>query len=270
MGQGRGVDVLRQRQLLEATREQQTAVEALISVRENALAVLLGEVPGTRRAPQGAELPSLPPLLRTGTPLAIINRRPDVQSAFLQLKAADADLASAIAERYPRLNVTAALSTSGETTGDLFQDWLRSLSSQVIAPLFDAGSRAAEADRAGAARREALATYQQNVLTVIQEVEDSLIREQKQRIRIAELNRQVSLARRSYEQLLNEYFNGVGDYIGVLIALTDEQRLRRDLITARATLVEYRIAVYRALGGSLEGSRETPMTPKSLEDAPHA
>ena len=69
--------------------------------------------------------------------------------------------------------------------------------------------------------------------------------------------RQVNLARQTYEQLRIQYFNGVGDYLDVLTALDQEQQLRRDLLSARLNLLEYRIALYRALAGGIETDRET-------------
>ncbi len=60
-GQIRGVDILRQKQLTEATREQQIVAESQIRVLENQLAVLLG-VPPQEDIPYAPDsLPTLPP-----------------------------------------------------------------------------------------------------------------------------------------------------------------------------------------------------------------
>ncbi len=98
--------------------------------------------------------------------------------------------------------------------------------------------------------------FGQTILTAFREVEDALIQEKKQLQRIRSLEEQVRLAKETYERLKYEYFNGAGDYIDVLAALTDEQRLRRDLLSARLALLEFRIALYRALAGGFKTSRE--------------
>jgi len=99
-GQVRGVDVLRQRQLVEATREQRITVEARLAVLEHLLAVLLGRppresIPALSPTASAAALPELPPLPATGVPAELVRRRPDVRSAHLRLRAADRELADA-------------------------------------------------------------------------------------------------------------------------------------------------------------------------------
>lgn len=255
-GQIRSVDILRQRQLLEATREQRIAAESRIQVLEHQLAVLLGRPPQEEIEVTYSDLPELPPLPATGIPMELVRRRPDVQRAYNQLQAADRDLASAISNRYPRLTLSASASTTGENAGSLFEEWAGAFVGSLIGPLFDAGERGAEVDRTRSVKQQRLYEYGQTVLISFQEVEDALVQERKQLERIRSLEEQVALARQSYEQSRIEYLNGVSDYIDVLTALTDEQQLRRDLLSARLVLLEFRITLYRALAGDFEAGTE--------------
>jgi outer membrane protein TolC len=66
----------------------------------------------------------------------------------------------------------------------------------------------------------------------------------------------MELARQAYERLGIEYLNGTSNYLDVLTALDEVQRLGRARIAARLILVEYRIALYRALAGSFETAME--------------
>jgi NodT family efflux transporter outer membrane factor (OMF) lipoprotein len=251
-GLTRGVDVLRQRQLLEATREQRLAVESRIQVLRHQIAVLCANPPQKEAVYEKARLPELPPLPQTGLPSGLVRRRPDIRRAYKQLQAADRDLAAAVSSRYPRLNLTASLATSSRGAGTLFEDWLRSVSAELAAPLFDAGRRRAEARRAGAVKRQRLYAYGQSILTAFREVEDALVREEKQRRQLESIGRQVRLAKKSYAQLRIEYINGAGDFIDALTALTELQQLRRDRVSARLLVIEYRIALYRSLAGAFE------------------
>ena len=257
----RGVDVLRQRQLTESTREQMIAVESRLRVLEHLLAVLLGRLPQEGIDVRSEALPELPPLPETGLPVELVRRRPDVRSAHRRLRAADRDLAAAIADRYPRLTLTASLTTTDDAATDLFDQWARSFTGGLLAPLFRAGALEAEVDRAEAIRNQRVYEYGQATLIAFREVEDALVREAKQRERIRSLERQVELADQSYEQLRIQYFNGLGDYIDVLVALTERQQLRRDLIAARRALLEFRIGLYRALAGGFETEREDVAAP---------
>ena len=255
-GQIRQADILRQEQLVESTREQRLATESRMQVLEHQLAVLLGKAPPEEVRYTRGDLPDLPPLPKTGLPAELVRRRPDVVSAFHGVRAADSDLAVAISNQYPRLTLTASLSTTESDSSNLFDEWARSFAGDLVAPLLDAGQREAEVGRTRAVKMQRLYEYGQTILTAFQEVEDALIQEKKQHQRIRSLEMQVRLANETYKRLKYEYFNGAGDYIDVLTALTDEQRLRRDLLSARLALLEFRIALYRALAGGFKTSRE--------------
>lgn len=252
MGQIRSVDILRQRQLVASTREQRAVAETRMQVLEHQLSVLLGRSPqaGVEDVPEA--LPELPPLPDTGVPAELVRRRPDVQSAFHRLQAADRDLAAAISNQYPRLTLSVSASTAADHAGDLFNDWATSFAGNLLAPIFFGGELQAEVDRTAAVRQQRLYEYGQTTLVAFQEVEDALIRETKQRERIQQVQAQIDLAQQAYQQLRVEYLNGAANYLDVLTALDDVQQLHRDRLAAELTLVEDRIALYRALAGSIE------------------
>lgn len=256
VGQVRGVDIIRQRQLLESTREQRIAAESRIGVLEHSLAVLLGLPPRSDVTAGTGRLPGLPPLPATGLPSELVRRRPDVRGAFALLRASDEDLASAVSAMYPRLSLTGSISGEDGDVDGRIDEWFRSLAGSLVAPIFRGGELRAGVDRAEAVRQRRIYEYGQTVLTALREVEDALIREQKQMETIESLERQLDLARQTYEQLRVEYFNGVGDYLEVLTALTAVQRIQRDSLSARLLLLEYRVALYRALAGGFETERE--------------
>ena len=152
-GQIRSVDILRQRQLLESTREQKIATESRIEVLEHQLAILLGYAPQDGIAYTHRTLPDLPPLPDTGLPVELIQRRPDVKRAYNLLLAADRDVAVAISNRYPRLSLTAL--ASGDDRGGLFKDWVGNLIGNLLLPVIDGGERGAEIKRNKANKKRA-------------------------------------------------------------------------------------------------------------------
>lgn len=82
IGQIDRVDVVRQQQLVEATREQQIDAEARQAGLENQLAVLLGRPPQEELNFVSDGFPELPPLPEAGLPAELIQRRPDVQTVL--------------------------------------------------------------------------------------------------------------------------------------------------------------------------------------------
>lgn len=255
-GQVRRADILRQQQLLESTKEQAIATRSQIEVLSHRLAVLQGRPPQAEIQLPEKELPDLPPLPSTGLPADLVRRRPDVRQAYALLQAADQEVAAAISNQYPRLTITSSLSSAQDSAANLFSNWLASIAGDLIAPLYDAQERAARVDQSQALRQERVWLYQQRVVEAFEEVENALTREEKQAERLESIQEQLVLARQTYAQLQQEYYNGAEDYIGVLTALSDQQRLERQMILARLNLVEFRIALYRALAGVIETNRE--------------
>lgn len=250
-GQTRRVDILRQMQLVESTRGQFLFAQSRVRVFENQLSVLAGRAPGGLELDLPGALPELSALPLTGVPSQLVQRRPDLAAAYARLLAADRDLATAVANRFPRISLSASVSTEGNDTVDLFDDWIRNLAGSLVLPLIDGGERRAEAKRANAVKQQRLFAYGGAVLDALREVEDALVLEESQARQLKSLDEQVRLARSALGQLRREYTNGISDYLDVLTALTDEQRLRRELLSARLARYEFRIALYRALAGPL-------------------
>lgn len=257
MGQNNSADVLRQRQLVSASRERLSEVRGEIGVLRHQLAVLLGRVPGQGSLPADDSLPQLPPLPQTGVPAELVQRRPDLRQAWRLVQAADEDLAAAISACFPRFSIEASVNSRASDAADLFDNWLATLAGNLLVPLVDGGERRAEIRRSEAVVSELFREYGQTVLTAIREVEDALVREQQQDRRLQSLQNQSQLADTTYRQLRNQYLNGTGSYIEVLTALQDRQDLERRILTTRQQLLTTRVALYRALAGSIQSAETT-------------
>ncbi|WP_282017649.1 efflux transporter outer membrane subunit [Salegentibacter mishustinae] len=254
-GQIRAVDILRQQQLLESTRDQKIFFETQLRLLQNQLALLLGRPPQNLSISAESNLPELPPLPDTGLPLELIRRRPDVKQAYNQVLAADREMAVAIRNKYPRISFDIIAQSRSNNYGNLFQDWAYTLAGNIVAPLLYGGRNRAEVDRTTALKNQQLFLYGQTVLNSFREVEDALIQEQKQKERIEVLERRLDLAQKTNKQLRIEFLNGLSEYLDVLLSLDQEQQLQRDILEARQTLLEHRITLYRTLAGGFETER---------------
>lgn len=255
-GQVRASDVLRQRQLAESSRGVRIQAQARLEVLEHELAVLLGRAPGDLPDPGGGTLPETlpetPPLPATGLPAELIRERPDIQAAWYSLQAADQRMAAAVADRFPRLSLTARAETSAAEFEDLFQNWLLALAANLAAPVLDGGSRKAEVERAEAVSRERLHLYGRAILEALREVENALAEERLQRDYINSLAAQVELSSQVLERTRDNYMSGMTDYLRVLESLSSNQSLERSYLAAQRDLVERRIDLCRALAGGWE------------------
>lgn len=254
-GQIRAVDILRQEQLLESTRNEKIFYETQIGVLKNQLAVLLGQPPQNIDQLTEAALPEIPPLPDSGLPLELVRRRPDLKRSYNIVLAADREMAVAIRSKYPRISLDAVGQAQGDNFNTLFKDWAYTLAGNLVGPLFYGGRLNAEVDRTEALKNSTLYQYGQDVLVAFREVENALLREQKQNERILLLERRLDLFSKTNRQLKNEFLNGMTDYLEVLLSLDQEQQLQREMIQAQQERLEYRIALYRALAGGFETER---------------
>jgi NodT family efflux transporter outer membrane factor (OMF) lipoprotein len=251
-GQAAIADVLQQRQLVETNTGERARVAGEATVLQNRLSVLTGTAPGQLPLPYRAELINLPPLPTTGIPAEQIKNRPDIRSAWYKVLAADQRTAVAVADRFPRLSISARATTGGDHTDELFDNWLATLAGNLVAPLIDGGQRRAEVDRTRAVTSENLHNYGQTVLEALGEVENALAQEQHQQEYLRSLEKQLELAQNVIDSIRDRYLNGAETYQRVLDALLSYQRLQQNYLSGQRTLIQYRIDLCRALGGGWE------------------
>ncbi|WP_037325449.1 efflux transporter outer membrane subunit [Salinimicrobium terrae] len=255
-GQIRAVDILRQEQLLESTRDLKIFYETNLELLENRLAVLLGRPPQNVEDFRTGIIPNLPPLPQTGLPLELIRRRPDLQQAYNLVLAADREMAFAIRSKFPIISLEATGRFNSAEMGNLFENWTYSLAGNLIAPIIYGGRLSAEVDRTEAVKNQRLFEYGQAVLIAFEEVENALFQEMKQIERLEVLERRLDLSSKTAKQLRIEFLNGLSPYLDVLLALDEQQQLEREMLEARQELLEIRIGLYRALAGAFETERE--------------
>jgi NodT family efflux transporter outer membrane factor (OMF) lipoprotein len=249
-GQAASDEILRQRQLIEETDTALAAVEGRIERLRAELAALMGLAgPQALALPDARGAPDLPDQPATGLPAQWLQRRPDLAAAFLRVRSADAELAAAIAERYPQIDLTASVTSAAVSPGDLFEEWVSEIAASLSIPLFRGGSIEAAIDRSEAARAEAFNDYAQTVLDAVAAVETALTDERTQRRRLASLDRRVRQGEQIREQLRYRYSQGDANFLNVLEAQDQLQADERQRLEARWSLVTERIALLRELAG---------------------
>lgn len=249
-GVGTNVEVLQQKSQLAENQSLIPPAEAALRVYENRLDVLLGQAPDAQNLTGGDDVfADIGPLPALGVPSDLLLNRPDVLAAKDRLIAADAEIGAALADRLPRLTLTGS---------SLYTDGGAGLTTSALAglvqPLIDWGSRRAEVSRNKAVYEERLAAFTKIYLEAIEDVENALYQEDRQReyikrleTRRAVLDQTLSAARAVYEQ-------GESDYLPVLDSIQNLRVVERNLISQQLNLVLYRIQLFRALGAPISNS----------------
>jgi len=246
------VDIYLARENLAAARAVEPQLEQSLALAANALDVLLGRAPAAqappaRSLPEMAELPTVP----RAVPAALLDRRPDVWAAEMQLAAATERIGVSIAAMFPDLTLSAAggYRASNFDALTLTENELYSLTLQVIAPIFRGGQLRAQVEAAKARAQRAAAQYAKTVLTAMREVEDALAAEQLLRERLAELEVRVGEARRAAALAAERYSRGTVTLLTLLE--TERRRLlaENERIQVQGQLYNARIDLCLALGG---------------------
>ncbi len=259
VGFGSAVDVLQQRQQLAATEAEIPIARSTLNTSYNQLAVLLGATPGSldTLAPDGI-LPDLPPFPQLGDPALLLVARPDLRAAQLRLQAADFRVATAVAERLPRLVLDLSYEFSARSFSTVFRQEVGSLVGNLVMPIIDGGRRRNQVLRQKAVTQELLDRFGQMYLEALLEIEDALVRERFQVELIKNLENQISLAQATLQESQSRYVHGLINYLTVLIAVQSLQGLQRRMITEKRRLLSIRASLYRALGGRWTNSVSPP------------
>jgi len=245
------MDVRQSEELVFAAAAAIPDLERRIEQQENLISILLGRNPAPVKRGAGLTEQPLLPDVPAGLPSALIERRPDIQSAEQQLVAANARIGVAKAAYYPQITLTATGGLQSTALTSLFSGpagfW--SLGGQLLQPIFTAGKIRSNVRLTEAQKQELLLRYQQSIQTAFREVSDSLVAYRKNQ----EFRRQQELLTGAAQDATHladvRYRGGVTSYLEVLDSDTryfDAQiNLAQGQLNERLALVQ----LYNALGG---------------------
>lgn len=251
-GQSEAVDVLQQRQLLESNYGDKKLILSQLDVLKTQLAVLTGRSPGNLELAKKSLLPDIGSLPETGSTVELLKRRPDIQSAYLTVKSYDERVAAALADKMPKISLSAAITTSDDQLKNLFDNWSSNIAGNLVMPIFDSGRKNAELERQRSLKLEAIYAYTETVYNSIKEVRDAFSREQNQKLYIESLDKQLKLSEQSVERVRDNYTKGRGDFLRFLTTQLSQQNLELRYVSAKKDLIDYRIDLYKALAGEID------------------
>jgi NodT family efflux transporter outer membrane factor (OMF) lipoprotein len=253
------LDVLQQQTQLAELESQIPVARAALQDLQNRLGALLAALPGEPAiidAGIDAPLPVIGPLAPLENADALLRLRPDLRAAQASLVAADAETASALADRLPGLSLSGdALRVSGRSPAVTTV----TLGADLVQPLLDWGARREVWVRAKAEYRERLATYSQAYLRAVWQVEALLQNGARQDELLESLARRRSLLEATIKQARSRYDAGLTDYLPVLSATQQLYSVEQRLVRERRRLVSLRIALHRALGGPVPADPAAPV-----------
>jgi multidrug efflux system outer membrane protein len=244
-------DVRQAEQLLYTATSQIPELEQQIQQQENSLHLLLGETPGPiARQPAKAIAPP-PQDLPTGLPSELLERRPDIEQAEAQLKAANANIGVARAQFFPQLSLSASAGIGGSTFGQIFNTDSRTIYGigQLAQPLFEGGKLRGQLELSQQQKQERVLDYQQTIATALRDVSNALIALNKQRAYRIEQEKLVAAAQDATRLARIRYQGGATAYLEVLTTDSNLFSAQLSLVTAQQNEALALVQLYAALGG---------------------
>ncbi len=243
-------DVAQAKTQLDTTRAQDTDTGVQRAQYEHAIAILIGKPPAAFSLPL-SPLSTQPPAIPVGLPSQLLERRPDIASAEMNVMQANEQIGIARAAFFPSLLLGAVAGLEGTS----ITDWLNwpsrfwAVGPLLSQTLFDAGRRHATSDAALAAYDGSVAVYRETTLTAFQQVEDNIAALRILEAEGAQQREAVQDAEESLQLFTNRYQGGVDNYLQVItaqtIALTN-QRTDIDILRRR---MDASVLLIKALGG---------------------
>lgn len=246
-----------------------------LSQAEHSLAVLLAQPPAAlsaRLAGAPRSLPARPQLPALALPADWLRRRPDLQAAELQARAALASWNQVQAERQPRFTLSGNLALQAASWSALGGSGavLATLAAAVDWTLFDGGAGQARVAAQQATLDSARISWRAAVLAALQDVEDGLSALARGQQRVAHLARASASADDTLALARSRWQAGLVDFSVLLDAERTALSAADSLSSARTDEWLAHIRLLKSLGGGVGPVADTPQpqAPQAPQPSP--
>ena len=226
-----------------------------------AVELLLGRYPSAELAVE-SDLPAMPEPVAVGVPSELLERRPDVVAADRRVAAAFYRIDSAKAAKLPRVTLTGSLGALLDPTESIWQ-----IGANLLAPLYEGGRLDAQVQISEAQQQQALAGFVSVGLNAFAEVERALAAEHYFIQRAELLSDADERLRRASDIAQQRYEAGVITILDLTQVRQQYFAARGDLLTVRSRLLQQRVNLYLALGGSFD--QEPAVSPAFADATPN-
>jgi len=217
---------------------------------EHAIALLIGESASSFSLPQhpgNVKIPVIP----TGLPSALLERRPDIAAAERTMAEQNALIGVGKAAYYPTVSLSVGAGTKSSTWSNLL-NWDNrywSLGPTISQTIFDGGSRRATLVQYHAQYDASVASYRQTVLNAFKEVEDYLVSSRQLAEQAGKEKQAVDSYTRYRDIALTRYTTGLDTYLNVLTAETSLLSNQLTLTSVHTQQAVAAVELITALGG---------------------
>ncbi len=237
------------------TKGLQYGIQQDIIETENRINFLLGRFPQPIPRDSSTFNSLAPAPIQAGIPSQLLDNRPDIRQAELQLEAAKLDVKVAKADFYPSLGISAGVGFQSFSLASLLktpESMLFSLAGDLAAPLLNRKRIKAMYLNANAKQVQAVYDYERTLLRAVIEVTNQLANINNLESSYDLKAQQVKALTESIEISNTLFRSARADYMEVLLTQRDALESRFELVEIKMAQMHARVDIYRALGGGWE------------------
>ena len=227
-------------------------LEQNIAIQENALSILVGELPNKVSRTIEMSDTSLPQNITAGLPAAMVSRRPDVRQQELALLQSNAMVGIAQANMYPSLKITA----NGGVNSFKFDNWFQipaslfgSVLGGITQPIFQKRQLKTDLEVAKIQRERNVLSFRQSVLNAVGEVSDALVSNESLKVQEQKASEQATTLKDGIKSAQLLYKGGSANYLEVITAQGNSLQAELNLASIKRQRLSSIVDLYRALGG---------------------
>ncbi len=223
-----------------------------ITVVENRINFLLGRTPQPIQRTSTGFMDIKPKFIQAGIPSQLLQNRPDIRKAELELSAAKLNIEVTRANFYPSFGIKAGIGFDAYALKFLLntpESLAASIAGDLTAPLINKNAIIAEYKNANAKQIQAVYEYEQSIINAYTEVANQLSN-------IDNLDKNYHLKRTQVDALVQSidvasqlFKSARTDYLDVLLTQRDALEAKKELIETKQKQIIAMVDLYKSLGG---------------------
>ena len=247
------LDVAQAKSLYLQTKASLPGIESTIAQQINLIGVLIGEHSVQIRDSlfRTHPLPENPRAAAVGIPANLIRQRPDVRSAERTIDGLAEAVGASRADWWPKFLVTGYIGYASENFEHFTdkENMIWQIAPSIKWTIFSGRNLVESKKSAQIQLDEEINSYNQTLLTALQEVDNALVTYNKSLSQISALNDAYQQSQLTQDLAIEQYKNGLTSYQNVLTSQLSLLNYENSLVEARAASLRYLIELYQALGG---------------------
>jgi len=219
---------------------------------ENRINFLLGRTPQSIERSSAGFMEIKPKMIQAGVPAQLLENRPDIRKAELELAAADLNIQVAKANFYPSFAIRAGVGFQAFNPRYLLntpESLMYTLAGDMMAPVVNRNAITALYKNANATQIQAAYDYEKTIINAYGEVANQLSNIDNLEKNYQLKTTQVQALTESID-VANQLFKSArAEYLEILLTQREALEARSELIETKQKQISAMVNLYRALGG---------------------